>query len=762
MSNIYNTNSPVSREERNNVNNTWQDILKRFASLQRQINILAGDQEVEELLQRIEDAINNAYTSVAAAIEENNDATQEAINNVNTSLENALNEVSMAIHEINTAITNADEATADANKATNNANTAINAVNEKVTEATQLIDSLDVLKAQMELLEKQLETAKSDAETATSNANSAAQEVRNAIQDTNTAIANAEGATQKANQAVQDINEAKEDLTQVVNDKITEADTAITNANNATDQADQAAEAIKGWGTATVWNETTQYEKNNIVTDNGSSWQATKANANSKPSTSNENWILLAQRGVDGTGAVSSVNNVLPDENGNVQLNLKQGTVQKVNGKSPDGNGEVTLLPSDVVGISETITEDELLALRKSGTYFVVRKEEESFFPSNDGVSLTCKVELSVGYEAAPRDFVMLRTFVVVDPFLSDSNEVTGVQRFRYQTIDTNTWAVEEDSEWIETGSGDFKVIESRDADASPSTYPSGQTIMYVSNEDAQSWRTRSSSGNHDPRWMKLIVITTKNKEDIIKQELYLINNISSGGVYYEYDIGSIYLRKESKEAPNPSRPDWRWTAFKKSFPIPEPAKVTNPNRMFKNTVKKHNYTFNSSYGKWATLLFNNKVEALQSMGMGNPALTMEKTSYTTSDSNLLNYYDLFRFIQGYTYEMILDISANNNKDLYAIRVSIFDERSSAEILEYQDVIYDRVYVFGNDMNKPTIPGINTFAAHHQVIIPHTLNIEQETYMVISAINTGNNDLPIELIGDITLKVLRDGKDVIS
>ncbi|MEY9976596.1 hypothetical protein [Lysinibacillus sp. RC79] len=462
---LHNTENPISNLERLKINENWQRIISGYAYLQRQINILAGNQEVGELLQRIEDAINNAYTSVAAAIEENNVATQEAINNVNTSLEIVLDKISVAIQEINLAITTANKATADAKKATSNANTAIQVVNDKVTEATQLFDSLDALKTQMELLKQQLETAKTDTETATSNANSAAQEVRNAIQDTNTAIANAEGATQKANQAVQDINEAKEDLTQVVNDKITEADTAITNANNATDQADQAAEAIKGWGTATVWNETTQYEKNNIVTDNGSSWQATKANANSKPTNTNTDWIMLAQRGVDGKGAVSSVNNVLPDEKGNVQLNIKQGTVQKVNGKSPDNSGEVTLVPEDIDAETPQGAQDKVDLLKHFvtghgvGDYLEFKDEQDLLTLKESGT-----YAIYISGMTIPEDYYTVIASCIEEKdkyvsLLAISQEGAKVYaRTFYRTLDGDE--VKNDTGWVKSGADEINAYD--------------------------------------------------------------------------------------------------------------------------------------------------------------------------------------------------------------------------------------------------------------------------------------------------------------
>lgn len=57
---LYQVDSPINREQRNNLNLTFEDIQLRFSNLQRQINILAGGQEVDKLLQRIEDTITKA------------------------------------------------------------------------------------------------------------------------------------------------------------------------------------------------------------------------------------------------------------------------------------------------------------------------------------------------------------------------------------------------------------------------------------------------------------------------------------------------------------------------------------------------------------------------------------------------------------------------------------------------------------------------------------------------------------------------------
>ncbi len=302
--NLHTTQSPVSRSERMKINENWQKIIEGLSRLQYQINLLAGGQEVEELLKRITDAINGAI-----------------------------------------------EAATDANNATSNANVAADAANHVVQTAIEKITVVEKLLIELEVQQEELEQIKSSLILVSE----AAQE----------ATANANSATMNANQASDAANAAKENLTNAVITKLNEADTAITNAITAATTATQAAESIEGWGTATAWNSTTSYLKNNVVTDNGSTWQVTKQNINSKPTITNTDWILLAQRGVDGTGAVSSVNGKLPDETGNVDLDFGEGTVQKVNGKSPDNAGEVTLVAKDLGSFSGSLLEDSSVTMMK-------------------------------------------------------------------------------------------------------------------------------------------------------------------------------------------------------------------------------------------------------------------------------------------------------------------------------------------------------------------------------------------------------------
>lgn len=72
------------------------------------------------------------------------------------------------------------------------------------------------------------------------------------------------------------------------------------------------------------YDNTKQYFKNNEARVNGYSYVATQDTLGNPPPIpplqSNTHWQLRAMRGVDGTGSVVSVNNISPDENGNVEL----------------------------------------------------------------------------------------------------------------------------------------------------------------------------------------------------------------------------------------------------------------------------------------------------------------------------------------------------------------------------------------------------------------------------------------------------------
>lgn len=223
--------------------------------------------------------------------------------------------------------------------------------------------------------------------------------------------------------------------------KINEAEVAITDTKNATEKANQVAESIKGWGQATVWNSTTTYSKNNVVTYNGSTWQSKgDNNLNSIPSETNTNWILLALRGVDGTGAVSTVNGKSPDGAGNVELTADEigtFTQQQINDKdtaikeyfTDKGIGDKVIV----------ISEQDYIDADYNGMFWV-KNDALDFLPTETDHAATLLV-----YENPDNENVV-KIFNIINP-------TTAISYMRTYTYD-NTSSLIHDSGWIEGGGG--------------------------------------------------------------------------------------------------------------------------------------------------------------------------------------------------------------------------------------------------------------------------------------------------------------------
>lgn len=370
---LHTTQSPVSRSERMKINENWQRIIEGLSKLQLQINILAGGEEVDELILRINQAIEM---------------------------------VSTALQDTEKVIIEANKATMDAQEASNNANTAVQVVNEAMGEAGQLMENLGALKAELEQMKYKLETLSTEAEAATVNANNAAQVVTN--------------------------------LTDVINE-------AITVANNATQEANNAAQLIAGWGTASVWNATTEYVKNNITTYNGSTWQSLTTNKNSVPSESNKDWILLAQRGVDGTGSVSMVAGKSPDADGNVPLTSIDIGAETPSGAQEKANKIQEWVQAHGLGTNqpELITlPDSLLNKKESGFWNVENKP--------GSVSLPNDIEdfhVYVGIKSDDQSDKIYQTFLAISQKTAKT----------YTRVITNDGQVNnhlDDTGWIEGGEG--------------------------------------------------------------------------------------------------------------------------------------------------------------------------------------------------------------------------------------------------------------------------------------------------------------------
>lgn len=102
-------------------------------------------------------------------------------------------------------------------------------------------------------------------------------------------------------------------------DKATMANQAATDANAAVTVVNDLVERVEGWEFLGEYNPTAAYVKNNSVRFNGASYIAILDTAGNMP-TNLTYWSLIAQRGVDGTGAVASVEGNSPDVNGDVKI----------------------------------------------------------------------------------------------------------------------------------------------------------------------------------------------------------------------------------------------------------------------------------------------------------------------------------------------------------------------------------------------------------------------------------------------------------
>lgn len=134
-------------------------------------------------------------------------------------------------------------------------------------------------------------------------------------------IANTEGELQQIFKDAQDrLNELQNQIDEFVETADTELQEAIDNI---------ADFDFKG-----TYDPNVQYEKHNVVYYNKNSYVALKDNISITPSDDGVNWRLIALGGVDGTGSVSSINGIFPDENGNVVIATGGEVIDNLNTQS--------------------------------------------------------------------------------------------------------------------------------------------------------------------------------------------------------------------------------------------------------------------------------------------------------------------------------------------------------------------------------------------------------------------------------------------
>lgn len=97
------------------------------------------------------------------------------------------------------------------------------------------------------------------------------------------------------------------------------ANTAASELEGLKEDVDEAIENADSFIYVKEYDPERIYNKNNMATYDGSTYIALEENKGVLPSDSTR-WGLVARRGVDGMGAVASINNLGPSENGNITL----------------------------------------------------------------------------------------------------------------------------------------------------------------------------------------------------------------------------------------------------------------------------------------------------------------------------------------------------------------------------------------------------------------------------------------------------------
>jgi len=402
MPTLYNVDSPINREQRNNINGTFEDILKRFQNLQRQINFLAGGEEVEQLLERIDklikdgdeanlefDAlINDLEQAISLAEATTNDSQQEI--NRSTSLRNELTKLKQDISVLINTLNN-KETTRSTAESIRVSSENVRIDNENVRISSEIKrNSDDKLRSDNESTRENSEQLRVDAEnirvsnenerktsesTRKENENKRindeqtrkeAEELRK-TSETSRSDSELERTSNEANRVSNEELRKEAETSRVSSEEVrlsneeerNEAEVSrkenevIRNSNELlrNEKLEELKKVLENMEMF-EYDATSIYEYPNFVSFNGSTYLALKEVKGIEPTNDKVNYQLIAQRGVDGTGSVSSVEGIMPDNSGNVTLGSK--LIKTINSIQPDSSGEVTLKATDIIGVLST------------------------------------------------------------------------------------------------------------------------------------------------------------------------------------------------------------------------------------------------------------------------------------------------------------------------------------------------------------------------------------------------------------------------
>lgn len=264
--------SPLSYSEWVKLNENWERIMYGFSNIQDQIRLLTGGVEVDEIIDRVNKAVTNAETTTAE-------------------MQELISEVDVRLSEIQTAITNANNAADDANT---------------------LNVALTVLKGELETLQSNLQGIVDSENTRVQNENARIQAESEREAAEQTRVDN-EGARIEAETARQQAEQAR---VQAEQERETTFNLKMLTADEKIALMQDIISNLKSYN----YDSEVVYDFPNLIAYNGSTFIVLQEVSGITPIDDGVNYRLVARKGVDGTGAVSSVNGVLPDENGNVEL----------------------------------------------------------------------------------------------------------------------------------------------------------------------------------------------------------------------------------------------------------------------------------------------------------------------------------------------------------------------------------------------------------------------------------------------------------
>lgn len=279
----------------------------------------------------------------------------------------ALGSLNEKLLEVTEATNNAITATEDTISATNDARDVTDRGNQVIDNASNKIEEMD---SRIGIVDEKMTIADSKLST-----------VDDALLEMNNTI-------QNANQSIEDVNSLITDGQSVIN----EVEQVTSNAQLLIDETKSVGEFILS----------NQYKRNNTVLHNGSTWIALQNTKDNPlpilPSRENVYWRLVAQRGIDGTGSVVSVNGQSPNTEGDVVISATNvGAFTKEETETAIENAMETLEglgynTKSVARLTETQYKDQ-----QNTGHFYVSPDNSGFLPEQETFFGTISKHLSSG-----------------------------------------------------------------------------------------------------------------------------------------------------------------------------------------------------------------------------------------------------------------------------------------------------------------------------------------------------------------------------